>query len=199
MGKDASRVRDREMGRKFVTFGLGFEFPRLLFEDADLEPIDRNVWVAIRMAAMDNDRELLREEGVAVFPSYEELMRRCNVGSKATIARSLSILRSTRWLTLCEPSIYANPRNTVYVLNDEPLPLDVETDLTGQYAIWLEDTAEGKHITHPRAIAVAGRVMARIRAEAEARLAQLNVRNAYLRATLLAEGEKPGPRLVRAK
>jgi hypothetical protein len=38
--------------------------------------------------------------GSMAFPAYGYLLRRCNVQSRSTLARSLAILRITRWVTL---------------------------------------------------------------------------------------------------
>jgi hypothetical protein len=136
-------------------------FPRLLFEDPVLEPVDRNVWAAIKLAAADGD-------SITAFPSYEELMRRCNVGSKATISRSLSILRSTRWLTVCKArqrDTHGRVRGNIYVLHDEPLQLPGTLQLDDGYLGWLESSALGRHTRHPRAIAIAGAVLDDMRSQ----------------------------------
>jgi hypothetical protein len=136
-------------------------FPRLLFEDPVLEPVDRNVWAAIKLAAADGD-------SITAFPSYEELMRRCNVGSKATISRSLSILRSTRWLTVCKASqrdSHGRVRGNIYALHDEPLQLVETLGLDDVYLDWLENSASGRHTRHPRAIAIASAVLNDMRAK----------------------------------
>lgn len=130
-------------------------FPRLLFEDPVLEPVDRNTWAAIKLAAADGD-------SVTAFPSYRELMLRCNVGSKATISRSISILRSTRWLTVCKArlrDVGGRVRGNIYALHDEPLQLVEVLVLDSGYIKWLEETSTGKHTSHPRAMAVAGAVL----------------------------------------
>jgi hypothetical protein len=139
-------------------------FPRLLFEDPVLEPVDRNVWAAVKLAAASGD-------SVTAFPSYRELMLRCNVGSKATIARSISILRSTRWLTVCKARLRdanGRVRGNIYALHDEPLQLAETLELDDYYIDWLEGSADGKHTRHRRAIAIAGRVLADMRAQLRA-------------------------------
>ena len=148
-------------GGKTVAEGLLFlgnpqlVFPRLLFEDPILEPVDRNVWAAIKLHAADGD-------SVTAFPSYEELMLRCNVGSKATISRSISILRATRWLTVCKVRLRdakGRVRGNVYALHDEPLQLVETMALDAYYLEWMGETAQGNHNPHPRAIAVADKLL----------------------------------------
>ncbi|MDD5394328.1 MAG: STY4528 family pathogenicity island replication protein [Thiothrix sp.] len=139
-------------------------FPRLLFEDPVLEPVDRNVWAAVKLAAASGD-------SITAFPSYRELMLRCNVGSKATIARSISILRSTRWLTVCKARLRdanGRVRGNIYALHDEPLQLAETLELDDHYIDWLEGSADGKHTPHRRAIAIADRVLVDIRAQLRA-------------------------------
>lgn len=91
--------------------------PRLLIHDQILEPVDKIVWAVIRTRA-DPQR------GTA-FPSYATIGKLANVGSEATVARALAVLRVTRWLTLCgrarDPR--GRYRGNVYALHDEPLPL----------------------------------------------------------------------------
>lgn len=72
-------------------------FPRLLYEDPILEPVDRNVWAAIKLHASDGQ--------MTAFPTYDELCLRCNVKSKGTIARSLAILRAMRWRAIVKSGV----------------------------------------------------------------------------------------------
>ncbi len=130
-------------------------FPRMLFDDPVLEPVDRNVWAAIKLHAADGD-------SVTAFPSYGELMLRCNVGSKATLSRSISILRSTRWLTVCKARLrdaQGRVRGSIYALHDEPLQLVETLGLDAHYLEWLEATAQGRQNPHSRAIAIADKVL----------------------------------------
>jgi len=117
-------------------------FPRLIFEDPILEPVDRNVWAAIRLKSSNNR--------ATSFPSYEELQASCNISGKATIARAIAILRATRWITLCK-RVRKNGRNAgnVYALHDEPLPLPDTMFLDTEYVPFLEKAAATHH--HPRA------------------------------------------------
>ena len=117
-------------------------FPRLIFEDPILEPVDRNVWAAIRLKSSNNQ--------ATSFPSYEELQASCNISGKATIARAIAILRATRWITLCK-RVRKNGRNAgnIYALHDEPLPLPDTLFLDTEYVPFLEKAATTHH--HPRA------------------------------------------------
>ncbi|WP_308873979.1 helix-turn-helix domain-containing protein [Thiothrix subterranea] len=101
----------------------------MLYEDPILEPLERNVWAIIKLHAMDGN-------SVTAFPTYEELMLRCQVGSKATISRALAILRATRWLTICKSKLRdgkGRVRGNIYALHDEPLQLAETLALDSDY------------------------------------------------------------------
>lgn len=96
--------------------------PRALFLDARLTPLERNAWQVFRM--------LLNNDGVTAFPTYEQLRpyltsMPCSVqASDETVARALTLLRLTRWLTLaCHRRHPETGRiqGNLYVLHDEPL------------------------------------------------------------------------------
>lgn len=130
-------------------------FPRMLYEDPILEPLERNVWAVIKLHATDNN-------SVTAFPTYEELMLRCQVGSKATISRALAILRATRWLTVCKSRLRDSKgrvRGNIYALHDEPLQLAETLELDGDYLAWLESTASGQGNPHPRAKGLATKLL----------------------------------------
>ena len=130
-------------------------FPRLLFDDPVLEPVDRNVWAVIKLHAADGD-------SVTAFPTYEEIMLRCNIGSKATVSRSIAILRACRWLTVCKARLRdakGRVKGNIYALHDEPLQLAETLELDDTYLHFLQETAQHKQNPHPRAIAVAATVL----------------------------------------
>src|SRR5690348_5794272 len=72
--------------------------PRALFLDPRLTPLERNAWQVFRM--------MLNNDGVTAFPTYEQLRpyltsMPCSAqASDETVARALTLLRLTRWLTL---------------------------------------------------------------------------------------------------
>ena len=96
--------------------------PRRLFLDTRLTPLERNAWQVIRLT--------LNEDGVTAFPSYQELrpflasLPGSVQASDETIARALTILRLTRWLSLArqrrDPTT-GRIQGNLYVLHDEPL------------------------------------------------------------------------------
>jgi hypothetical protein len=96
--------------------------PRRLFLDRRLTPLERNAWQVFRL--------LLNEDGVTAFPTYEQLRpwlasMPCSAqASHETVARALTLLRLTRWLSLVRRR--RDPRSgrilgNLYVLHDEPL------------------------------------------------------------------------------
>lgn len=108
--------------------------PRRLFLDTRLTPLERNAWQIIRLH--------LDEDGATAFPSYEALrpylaMTPC--GAKAsfeTIARVLTLLRLTRWLSLiCRQRDPKTGRKlgNLYVLHDEPLTPFEAMQLDAEY------------------------------------------------------------------
>lgn len=102
-------------------------FPRLLFLDPRLSPLDKTAWVMIRLYAQQN-------EG-AVFPTYDELQvqlasAHSEKASRDTVSRVLLMLRLTGWLSLCKRvrDDRGRVRGNIYAQHDEPLGYrDAET------------------------------------------------------------------------
>jgi len=95
--------------------------PRRLLLDNRLTPLERNAWQVFRL--------MLQGQGV-VTPRYEDLQPYLsNVpygasASRETIARVLTMLRLTRWLSLVSrgrDQISGRLQGSLYVLHDEPL------------------------------------------------------------------------------
>lgn len=114
--------------------------PTLLITDPVLEPVDKLVWMVTRTR--------IGSDGVCgALPSYKELARLANIRSSSTIARTLAILRATRWLTLCR-QVRDNRgrfRGNVYVLHDEPAMLAEALSLDADYLQFLERACEHAH------------------------------------------------------
>jgi len=96
--------------------------PRRLFLDRRLTPLERNAWQVFRLMQGD--------DGVTAFPTYEQLrpwlasMPCAGQASHETVARALTLLRLTRWLSLVRRR--RDPKTgrilgNLYVLHDEPL------------------------------------------------------------------------------
>ncbi|VBT19890.1 STY4528 family pathogenicity island replication protein [Burkholderia pseudomallei] len=117
-GKPAARPGDAVLfsGNRHETV------PRTLFLDRRLTPLERNAWQVIRLQ--------LQRDGITAFPTYEELapylasMPCTNKASSETVARALTILRLTRWLSLVQrrrDKSTGRHQGNLYVLHDEPL------------------------------------------------------------------------------
>ncbi|ELY3880586.1 STY4528 family pathogenicity island replication protein [Pseudomonas aeruginosa] len=96
--------------------------PRRLFLDRRLTPLERNAWQVFRL--------MLNDDGVTAFPTYEQLrpwlasMPYAGQASHETVARALTLLRLTRWLSLVRRRRDAKTGRilgNLYVLHDEPL------------------------------------------------------------------------------
>ncbi|HCF1530129.1 TPA: STY4528 family pathogenicity island replication protein [Pseudomonas aeruginosa] len=96
--------------------------PQRLFLDRRLTPLERNAWQVFRL--------MLNDDGVTAFPTYEQLrpwlasMPCAGQASHETVARALTLLRLTRWLSLVRRR--RDPKTgrilgNLYVLHDEPL------------------------------------------------------------------------------
>lgn len=113
----------RELGDGILFAGNPHEsVPRALFLDARLTPLERNAWAVIRL--------MVNEDGVTAFPSYAQLrpfltsVPGSQNASDETVARALTVLRLTRWLSLArrrrDPST-GHLLGNLYVLHDDPL------------------------------------------------------------------------------
>lgn len=102
-------------------------FPRRLFLDTRLSPLDKTAWVMIRLYAQQNDG--------AIFPTYDELQAQLasahsDKASRDTVSRVLLMLRLTGWLSLCKRvrDDRGRVRGNIYAQHDEPLGYrDAET------------------------------------------------------------------------
>lgn len=96
--------------------------PRALFLDQRLTPLERNAWQVFRLQ--------LNDDGITAFPTYGELqpflasMPCSPKASSETVARALTLLRLTRWLSLVRRRRDARTgriQGNLYVLHDEAL------------------------------------------------------------------------------
>lgn len=96
--------------------------PRALLLDRRLTPLERNAWQVFRL--------MLTNDGITAMPTYDQLapwlaaMPCASRASHETVARTLTLLRLTRWISLVRRR--RDPRTgriqgNLYVLHDEPL------------------------------------------------------------------------------
>jgi len=115
-------------------------FPALVVQDPILEPVDKLVWMAIMLQAAETGRS-------TAFPTYDYIRKTVNIASKSTVARAISVLRATRWLTLCA-RLRENSgrfRGNVFALHDEPLPLVDALHLDSGYMQFLRESQSNGH------------------------------------------------------
>ncbi|MGP0148064.1 STY4528 family pathogenicity island replication protein [Pseudomonas oryzihabitans] len=95
--------------------------PRRLLLDNRLSPLERNAWQVFRL--------LMNGDCVTAFPTYEQLRPYLgnNPGrpaSRETVAKALTVLRLTRWLSLgrrVRDAITGQVQGNIYILHDEPV------------------------------------------------------------------------------
>ncbi len=122
-------------------------FPTTVIKDPVLEPVDKLVWMVIMLGVQETG-------GNTAFPGYDAIGNMANIASRSTIARSIAILRVTRWLTHCRRVRKRSGRfrGNVFALHDEPLPLADACHLDVDYLNFLQKAAEHNH-SRVRAVA----------------------------------------------
>ena len=116
-------------------------YPRLLVTDPILEPVDKVVWQIIRT-------HITTPGAVTAFPNYGAIRTGANVKSNHTVSRAITILRATRWLSLCERVRDAQGRflGNIYALHDEPVTLGDAMYLDSDYIEFLRSSQNHKHL-----------------------------------------------------
>jgi hypothetical protein len=115
--------------------------PALVHLDPVLEAVDSRVFAVLWLWAREQGRSTV------AFPSYDYLIKRTNVQARSTVARSLAILRITRWVTLCRRvrDRSGRYRGNIYALHDEPLGLGSSFYLDPGYMAFLQDATHHHH------------------------------------------------------
>ncbi|MFL9676051.1 STY4528 family pathogenicity island replication protein [Pseudomonas marginalis] len=97
--------------------------PRRLLLDNRLTPLERNAWQVFRL--------LLNDDGLTSFPTYEQLRPYLastpfKLASRETVAKALTALRMTRWLSLggrVRDEVTGQMKGNIYLLHDEPVSI----------------------------------------------------------------------------
>ncbi|PFG25173.1 hypothetical protein ATH90_4037 [Pseudomonas lurida] len=97
--------------------------PRRLLLDSRLTPLERNAWQVFRL--------LLNDDGLTSFPTYEQLRPYLastpfKLASRETVAKALTALRMTRWLSLggrVRDESTGQMKGNIYLLHDEPVSI----------------------------------------------------------------------------
>ena len=92
--------------------------PTALFLDPTLRPVDRNLWVVMRLCMRSGGKR-------TAFPSYEDLENVWRVGSRDTLSISYALLRLRGWLTRVHAvrDAQGRHRGQIWMMHDEPAPL----------------------------------------------------------------------------
>ena len=108
--------------------------PTALFLDPTLRPVDRNLWVVMRLG--------MRSGGTrAAFPSYEDLETVWRVGSRDTLSISYALLRLRGWLTRVHAVRDAEGRyrGQIWMMHDEPAPLAEIIEIDPDYMSFFDE------------------------------------------------------------
>lgn len=179
-----ANARSTALGDALLFLGNWHDaMPRLIFQDPVLQPVDTRIWGVIKVAAAGAHS--------TAFPTYKQIAQTANVGSEATVARAMAILRATRWLTLCRRvrDIQGRFRGNIYALHDEPLPLADALYLDQEYIQFLEQ-AQGH--AHPQVRKVASAVLGTIEEDlhrGDGDTANINLMHRRLEAARSLQGE----------
>lgn len=129
--------------------------PRALVLDPLLQSTDKCVYLLLRT--------YLSAKGRSRMPSYDDIARLLNI-SRGTVAKSLHILRATRWITLCNAlrdEVTGRFKGNTYAIHDEVLGISEACQLDGNYIEALEQL-EASH-NHDRVRTVAYVILENIR------------------------------------
>ena len=136
-----SNNESKRSGEGMLFFGnRQTAFPVQVVTDSVLEPVDKLVWMTILMQARASS-------AYTAFPSYDCIQKTANIASRSTVARSIAVLRATRWLTLWARVRECSGRfgGSVYALHDESLPLVDVLHLDTGYMTFLDTAQQHAH------------------------------------------------------
>ena len=133
----AQRGQPLDASEAVVASGPWVEaMPMAVHLDPRLDPYDRSVFSALWALSK-------RRGGSAIMPAYEEIMRYAGIRSRDRVARSITALRITRWITLLERSRDRLGRNrgNAYLLNVESEHIADVLQLDREHIRFLRQTA----------------------------------------------------------
>ncbi len=110
--------------------------PVALIEDTALSPVDKVLWMTLRIRHDQGP-------GERTLPSNTELARSTRIATRDTIATALAMLRCRRYLSVCATAWHGGGRKVgmAYALHPTRLPVADTIFLDPGYASYLEDLA----------------------------------------------------------
>lgn len=108
--------------------------PATLFLDPTLRPVDRNLWVVMRLCMRSGGQQV-------AFPSYEDLESVWRVGSRDTLSIAFTLLRLRGWITRCHTVRDAEGRyrGRIWMVHDEPAPLAEIIEFDPEYMTFFDE------------------------------------------------------------
>ena len=146
--KGARNVAERHFNPASKNNALGIShlgnehiaLPAFLIIDPILEPIDKSVYSTIRFLS---PQSISANE--SAYPTYDEICKFTNIGSHATVARALAILRMTRWLVSKQVRTQGGTMANVYMTMDHPLDFADMNVFDKEYLNYLSDQTKHNH------------------------------------------------------
>lgn len=131
--KDTEQSLSSPIGEFVYSGNLHQSVPRTLFLDKRLTPLERNAWQVIHM--------LMNHEHPRLTAAYKQLqpylasMPCVKEASTETVAKTLTILRLSRWMTLAYRKRAKNGcvQGNLYLLHEEPLSISENIQLDAEY------------------------------------------------------------------
>ena len=105
-----------------------------LIEDTALAPMDKVVWMILRMRLGETSAD-------RTLPSHLALARSTGVASRKTIATSLAMLRCRRYLSVCARAWHSGGKKVgkAYAIHARPLPITDTLFLDPGYPSYVND------------------------------------------------------------
>lgn len=132
-GKE-NNIGVRHLGNEHVSTSI------FLMLDPILEPVDKVVYSTIRILSPQTFNGAM-----ASYPTYDEICKFVNIGSHATVARALAILRVTKWLVSKQVRTANGTAANVYMTMDNPMDIVDIGYLDDSYFTHLVESTKHAH------------------------------------------------------
>ncbi len=131
---NTNNIGIRNLGNEHIATSIFLHF------DPILEPVDKVVYTAIKILSP----QTFNTE-IATYPTYDEICKFVNVGSHATVARALAILRVTRWLISKQVRTSNGTAANVYMTMDNPMDVADIISIDESYFTYLAESTKHAH------------------------------------------------------